>query len=112
MLERLSEEEAWVPSIWHFEVPNVLLVAERCGCISRSLVADFFSILGGLAIRTDPEIQPRLPGAILQLARTHGLTLYDAAYLDVAARRALPLATRGKDLHRAARSAGVTVLET
>lgn len=112
MLERLSEEEAWVPSIWHFEVPNVLLVAERCGRISRSLVADFFSILGGLAIRTDPEIQPRLPGAILQLARTHGLTLYDAAYLDVAARRALPLATRDKDLHRAARSAGVTVLET
>lgn len=112
LLDRLRQEEAWVPSLWHFEVANVLLAAERRGRISNRQVADFLSILSGVAIQTDPDLEQRLHGPVLELARRHRLTVYNAAYLDIALRRLLPLATRDEALRRAARTAGVVTLET
>ncbi len=112
LLDRLRRDEAWVPALWHFEVANVLLAAERRGRITVTLIDRFLTILGRLAIRSDPELECRLHGPVLGLARRYKLTVYDAAYLDIAARRDLPLATRDKDLRRAARAAKVTLIDT
>jgi predicted nucleic acid-binding protein len=112
LLDRLSRDEVWVPSLWHFEVANVLLAAERRRRITAPLITDFLENLGGLAIHSDPDLERRLHGPVLAIARRLKLTVYDAAYLDVAQRRSLPLATRDKELRRAARTAGVTLIET
>ena len=69
-------------------------------------------MLGGLAIRADAELEPRIHGAVLHLARSRRLTVYDAMYLDVAQRRGLPLATRDRQLKDAARASGVPLIET
>jgi predicted nucleic acid-binding protein len=112
LLERLQSAEAWVPGLWRAEVANVLLAAERRRRISRELIAEFLSMLGGLAIRTDAELEHRIHGPVLDLARLRRLTVYDAMYLDVAMRRDLPLATRDRQLEEAAREAGVPLIDT
>jgi len=68
-------------------------------------------LLGALPVQTEPETE-RLHGPIMRLARTHGLTIYDAIYLDLAMRFAIPLATRDKDLKRAANETGVALIES
>ena len=110
--DRLSRDEAWVPALRHFEVASVLLAAERRGRITENLIGRFLTILGRLAIRSDPELEHRLHEPVLRLARRYKLTVHDAAYLDIAVRRNLPRATRDKELRRAARTANVTLIDT
>lgn len=101
---------AFVPAHWPLEVGNTLLAGERH---KRSTIADsaqFLGLLGALPIETDPETGARAPGESIALARSHSLTLYDAAYLELAARRNLPLATLDRALRAAARKVGVAVL--
>src|SRR5271157_1561524 len=103
-LTRIRTEEAVVPSLWWFEVRNILIVNERRRRISESDTAAFLRNLSQLRLRVD-----RLPdeNAILRLARTHRLSVYDAAYLELAQREGLVLATLDADLQRAAASEGV-----
>jgi predicted nucleic acid-binding protein len=103
----MRAEEAVVPCLWWFEVRNILVVNERRGRISESDTAAFLLNLSRLRVRLD-----RLPeaDAVLRLARTHRLSIYDAAYLELAQREGIPLATLDADLHRAAAEAGVTLL--
>ena len=105
--DQMRAEEAVVPCLWWFEVRNILVVNERRGRISESETAAFLLNLSRLRVRLD-----RLPeaDAVLQLARTHRLSVYDAAYLELAQREGLPLATLDTDLRRAAAEAGVAVL--
>lgn len=112
LLASMTHRTAAVPGLWHFETASLLLHAERRGRISEPDCAAFIDTLLRLPIETDAESEPRAHGPILTLARAHDLTPYDAAYLDLAIRRSLPLATRDQDLVRAARQCGVALIET
>jgi predicted nucleic acid-binding protein len=95
-LSLIRSDEGCVPSLWWFEVRNVLIVNERRGRLRETDTAVFLRSLIRLPIVVDrtPE-----EGAVLALARRHGLTVYDAAYLELAGRNGVPLATL--DLHLA-----------
>jgi predicted nucleic acid-binding protein len=73
-------------------------------------MAEALEFVFALSITTDDETNRRCPGESLALAREHGLTVYDAAYLELALRRRAGLATLDRALARAARSAGVHVI--
>ena len=106
--ERLSTERAVVPSLWLLEVAHVLLLGARRGRLTAEAAAEFADLLVGLPIDVvEPE---RDIADLMQLAAEHRLTAYDAAYLQVAAARRLPLATLDATLAGAARSAGVDLL--
>jgi predicted nucleic acid-binding protein len=107
---RLAIESAIVPAIWPFEVANVLTIAERRKRISVGESSRFLQLLGTLLIEVDTESSSRSFAHLLPLSRAHGLTVYDAAYLDLAHRCSLPLATLDTALIKAAKRVGVTVL--
>jgi predicted nucleic acid-binding protein len=108
ILELLAEDTAVTPSLWELEVINVLLLAERRGRISESQTARFVALLTQLPIHIDPA-GPNM-GAVLAAGRHHGLTAYDAAYLVLAEREGIPLATMDARLATAAKTAGVSLL--
>ena len=103
-LERLAEEGALVPQLWHLETRNSLLATERRGRLSGEEVEQRLDALKDLPIATDEE--PDLRSAF-DLARAHGLSLYDALYLELAKRRRATLATLDRPLGRAAAAEGV-----
>lgn len=109
--ESLGSRRAVVPTLWHAENANLLLVAERRNRITPERCTELLELIGILPVETIDE-SDRIRGPILRLARTHRLTVYDAIYLDLAIQRGLALATRDQDLRRAADAAGVKVIET
>jgi predicted nucleic acid-binding protein len=110
LLNRLATETALVPAWWFIEITNVLAVAERKGRITPAESDAFLAEIGNLEIEQDEEAPRRAFTALLALCRKHQLTSYDAVYLELAARRELPLATLDNDLRRAARTVGVKLL--
>jgi predicted nucleic acid-binding protein len=100
---RMKGDEAIVPSLWWFEIRNILVVNERRKRITESDSAFFLRNLAGLRVRIDREPEESV---ILRLARTHGLSVYDASYLELALREAIPLATLDAQLTTAARAEG------
>jgi|SRR5580658_6478473 predicted nucleic acid-binding protein len=98
--DRMRDEEGVVPGLWWFEVRNILIVNERRRRITESDTGTFLMNLSRLRIRTDPA--PDDEGSVLRLARTYRLSVYDAAYLELAQREGLPLATLDGDLQKAA----------
>ncbi len=106
-LESLGETEAIEPVLWWFEVRNALLMNERRGRLDPAQTAEILARLAGLPIVLDHE---PLSDAVLALARAHRLTVYDAAYLELAYRRDLPLATLDRQLAAAARATAVRLL--
>ena len=108
LLDRLAVATALVPAIWHVELANALLAAERRRRITAEDIEHVYRLLNRLTIETDDPVLT--PAPLLALARVHRLTAYDAAYLDLALRRHLPLATRDTALARAAEAAGVALL--
>jgi predicted nucleic acid-binding protein len=109
LFERVRDDGAIVPGLWHLEVANVLLQVERRGRIGRADVARRLMLISDLPIATDQETTPRAWRETLSLARAENLTAYDAAYLELAERRGLPLMTRDNDLGAAAKRLGVIV---
>ena len=95
-----------VPYLWHLETHNTLLVAERRGRLSARGANDRLDALKGLPIHTDEE--PDLQSAF-ELARAHGLSFYDALYLELAKRESAELATLDESLGRAAIAEGVSL---
>jgi predicted nucleic acid-binding protein len=102
--------EAVVPILWRYEASAVLAVAQNKGTIPAHEVALFLKDLEGLPIFVDPESSRRIFSDVHQLAVKYRLTSYDAAYLELALRRALPLATLDNELVAACRLAGVPLL--
>ena len=100
---RIKTEEAIVPGLWWFEIRNILVVNERRKRITESDTGVFLRGLAGLRIRVDRE---PVEGVVLTLARTHRLSIYDASYLELALREAIPLATLDAELTAAARAEG------
>jgi predicted nucleic acid-binding protein len=110
LLDGLRTEGAVVPALWPLEVTNVLLQAERRGRIAMAAVDGRLAAFATLPITVDSVSWPQHGGTVLELARLHGLTTYDAAYLELAMRRCLPLATKDKALEQACRAVGIIVL--
>ena len=105
--QRLATYSAFVPRIWHLEMRNALLVAERRGRLSRRMSEERLDALSELPIRTDQAPNFR---AAMDLARKHDITFYDALYLESALRITAVLATLDKALARAATNEGLDVL--
>lgn len=110
VLQRLSTDRAQVASIWPYEVANVLLGAERRARITQSQAMRFLELLRALPITVDEEGTSRAWSEALALGRAHRLTAYDAAYLELAARNDLPLASQDEQLLQACRDVGVAVI--
>ena len=110
VLERLQAGRAHVPALWLWETANVLVQAERRRRITPAAIRSFLGLLEALPISIDPPSSGTAWHDSLALARSHRLTACDAAYLELAMRRGLPLATRDKALQEAARLEGVALL--
>lgn len=110
LLESLAQVSVLVPSIWSLEVANVLAISERRGRTNQAKITQFLRLLGNLPIIVDAKTGEKAFTDVLTLARTHKLTSYDAAYLELALREGLPLATLDEGLKRAALNIGVTTL--
>ncbi len=108
VLSSLSEKQAVVPLLWFYEVGNGLLMAYRRKRIAQDQMDGFLTRLKNLPIQAAPQA----PMDVLDLpalAQTHSLTNYDAAYLSLALRLGLPLATTDAALRRAATAAAVPI---
>jgi predicted nucleic acid-binding protein len=110
VLERLAAETASVPAIWHLEIANVLALSERRGRLTPANSSEFIALLETLDVVIDDETPSRALGRVLDLARAERLTAYDAAYLELAMRLGIPLASKDADLCDAAERLGVNVL--
>ena len=110
VLDELRMSEALVPAVWPLEVANVLLVAERRGRLERAETAHFLSLLSSLPIAVESAPPTRALGEVLALARDMDLSSYDAAYLDLAMREGIPLATLDERLRTAADRVGIPVM--
>lgn len=103
-IDAMTQVEACAPSLLFFEIRNALLVNERRGRITKIDSAAFLRELSLLRIRLEPPIEDV---SLMALARDRKLTVYDAAYLELARREGFPLATLDRDLERAAIAEGV-----
>ncbi len=110
VFSRLTAGGAWVPGLWRPEVANILEMGVRRGRHNAGFRDATLADLALLPIRLDPETDQHAWSTSGRLAERHRLTLYDAAYLELAARRALPLATLDRELRLAANAEGVLLL--
>ena len=111
ILEQLETRRsvAIVPALWPYEVSSVLARGETRGWITGPEVVDFLHELAALEIRVDPESGERVLTDVHRIALRYRLTSYDAAYLELALRLRLPLATLDEELRAASVSAGVAL---
>lgn len=110
LLDQLVDGAALVPLHWRLELGNVLAQAECRSLITPVQVATNVDFIDSLPIKVDAETDSRSLREVLALARSRSLTTYDAAYLELALRRGLPLATQDQALARAARGLKVETL--
>lgn len=108
ILEEVLDRGGVVPALWAAEMANILLTAERRGRIAPADAERAVDLLGRLPIAVEPADGETLR-RLRSLAREHGLTAYDAWYLELAVRRNRPLATFDGALRCAAQRAGVTL---
>jgi predicted nucleic acid-binding protein len=101
VLDSVAAEGAAAPSHWVVEVANGLLSAERRGRLDPDATERARRLLNDLDVEIVPVELSTATGSVLDLARRHGLTAYDAAYLGLAWFRAVPLATLDDDLAKA-----------
>ena len=108
LLDTLGAQVLWAPTLWVLECTNVLQSAQRRRRIDAQRRAEIASELSALAVRLDPEIPNFV--SLDRLAAAHGLSAYDAAYLELALRRSLVLVSLDAQLVAAAKALGHPVL--
>ena len=99
--------QAHVPATWGLEIANAIAMSEARGIVLENRSQAFLSALDATLIVCEPQTHAKVLTETLQLARRHRLSSYDASYLELALRTALPLAALDEDLRRAAQKAGV-----
>ncbi len=109
VLKSLMDSDSLVPNLWHLEATNVLLVAEKQLDASPGEIESFISQLENLPIHVDPLTSHQSFNRTFALARIYKLSSYDAAYLELAIREGLPLATLDKNLIKAAKKTNVGI---
>lgn len=112
VLTALSESQAVVPALFALEAANVVAKVESKGIVTEAESQRFITLLGQLNIATDQATMTHALGDTLNLARRYRLSAYDAAYLELALRTGLPLATLDSDLAKAAATSGLVVFGT
>lgn len=110
VLDRITASNAWVPALWRLEIANVLEMGVRGNRTDAAFRDATLADLSLLPISVDPDTDRHAWGATLRLANLHRLTLYDAAYLELALRRGLPLATLDAELRAAASAENIPLL--
>ncbi len=105
-MHRVVEYGAVVPGIWWYELRNALVMNERRGRLSAADTAATLADLRQLRISLD---QAHDGSVVVALARVHNLSVYDGAYLEVALRRTLPIASLDKRLLQAAAALKITI---
>ena len=110
VLDALGRSQAIVPTIWSLEVANVIARAEAKGLVLEARSAEFLEMLGGLDIVEDHLGGSSVLSRVLDTARRYFLSAYDAAYIELALRTGLPLATLGVELKMAAQQSGIATL--
>jgi predicted nucleic acid-binding protein len=110
LLDRVTETGASAPLLWPLEAINGLLVAERRRRVDAAKRARLAGFLRELPIALDPDTADRVWDATARLAERFKLSAYDAAYLELAQRRRLPLASLDGNLRDAATATGLEVL--
>ena len=110
IFDQVADAGAVVPALWRLEVANSLTVAVRRKRIDAEFRRAALADLALLDITTDQHTDSHAWAETLHLADRHRLTLYDAAYLELAQRRKLPLATLDQELRAAAHAVGTTLL--
>jgi predicted nucleic acid-binding protein len=98
-----------VPNLWHLEVVNVLVRAEKRQWLDAGQVQEFLSLMQKLPLKVDAETAQKAMSETFALAREYNLSAYDAAYLELALRYKVPLATLDVDLRKAANKINVSV---
>jgi len=109
IIAKLPHLEMLVPRLWHLEVANVLLVGERRKRCTQADTTNWLSFLAGLPAVVDGATEARAWSDTINLARQHNLSEYDAAYLELALREGVPLATLDAKLDAATRAVGVAI---
>jgi predicted nucleic acid-binding protein len=107
LLDAIDRSEYWAPSLWRIEMLNGLLMAERRKRIDRRWRIESVEQVARLSVRVDPALPD--VSAIGGLAERHGLSGYDAAYLELARRHGFALATLDRELLQAAAAEGIAV---
>lgn len=110
LFDKVADEGAVVPALWRLEIANTLTIALRRGRIDAELRHAALADLALLDVTVDRHTEGHAWGETLHLADRFRLTLYDAAYLELAVRRNLPLATLDHELRDAARTVGLDLL--
>ena len=105
-LGKVTEIGGVAPVLWWVEVRNALVMAERKGRLTQEDTAAAVRAIDALAVHLD---QAPDSDSLLRLARTHGLTAYDALYLELSIRQQRPLATLDRRLGAAAQAEGITL---
>lgn len=100
----------WVPALWWYELSNGLLMAQRRKSLAETHRSRLLELYGTLPIRTDSDLGSDIIRRLHGLAEEYSLSAYDAAYLELAQRKDLGLATLDQPLIKAARRAGVNVV--
>ena len=103
VLVELEGKTILVPAVWSLEVGNAMVIGERRKRISTEDIERFVQLVRSLPIQQDVTPTTELFDGVLSVAREHNLTAYDAAYLELAIRRKVPLATLDKKLREASK---------
>ena len=111
LLDQMERKTVIVPSIWPLEISNIVGLSLRKGRITEEGAADYFEMLDELHIVIDKETASRALTDIFNVMCVYKLTAYDAAYLELAQRLHLPLASKDVDLCCAAKKAKVALIE-
>jgi predicted nucleic acid-binding protein len=109
ILTALKNERAIVPALFFLEAANVLARAEKRGLITPSASLSFTELIKSLPIKADERAAIDLLDLVAPVARRYALTAYDSAYLELAIRLNLPLATLDEALIKAAKKANATI---
>lgn len=108
--DRLENDVAVVPAVWPLEVLNALLTASRRARIGAEDMQRLLSHLASLPIEVEQIDMAQTLKAVSALAQHHGITSYDAAYVEVAKRRGVPVATLDRKLKEVSLAEGLSVI--
>ncbi len=110
LLNKLLKQNAYVPSLWPYELSNALFIAEKNGRIKEADSVSFISSLKDLSLFVENNSYDNITKDILAISREHKITVYDASYIELALRKNLDMASFDKKLNAVCRKIGIKIL--